>query len=236
MTEPNKWIVRPFADVGTNEPFLSRLSIGLTDILNATLYPNRDEIRNSITELAVECVLPAFLSLRELRRIAGDAKAPILTKQKHCDDMYKSLWAAYKDRTSSTAKLMGYDIGFLYQKDSSFEQGCAAFPKAHPEVSDGLVPRMKNNRTSWQNSLARFRNDYLEHKTIERSEVEVFYSLDRAEVTFQTVWVAIEEILATLLAARLPSMAALREIPEAERNPQMPLRFGWAWARPPKSG
>jgi hypothetical protein len=230
---PNQWIVKPFADVGTAEPFFSRLIIGLPQILDATLYRDRDAIRTSIRELAMYSVMPAFLSLRELRKIARDEKIPVLTKTKTFDDMCKSLWTAYKDRMKITAKLMGYDIGFLFQKDPQFEAGCTEFPRTHPEVSHELIMRMKGNRATWQPRLARFRNDYLEHQKIKREDVGMFYSLENAEMSFCNVWVAIEEILVILLAAQLPNMACLREIPEAERNPHIPLRFGFAWAMRP---
>jgi hypothetical protein len=47
------------------------------------------------------------------------------------------------------------------------------------------------------------------------------------------VWLSIEEILAMLLAAGLPPDVGLREIPEAERNPALPVRFGFAWLGQP---
>jgi hypothetical protein len=35
------------------------------------------------------------------------------------------------------------------------------------------------------------------------------------------------------MAAKLPVGVCLREIPEAERIPGMPKRFGFAWINPP---
>jgi hypothetical protein len=232
MSEPNKWTVRRFADVGTAEPFVARLTIGLLDILDATQFPNRDEIKESIIELALESIMPAFLSLRELRKIAADEKVPILTKQKNYEDMYKSLWAAYKDRMKITAKLMGYDLGFLFQKDSLFDGGCVRFAKTHPEVSEELIIRMKRNRAEWQLALRRFRNDYLEHKKIKREDVEEFYSLAHAELTFYRVWVAIEETLAILIVTQLSGNFCFTDIPDTERDPQLPLRFRLGLAKP----
>jgi hypothetical protein len=232
MTEPNKWTVRRFADVGSAEPFVARLSIGLLDMLDATQFPNRDEIKESIIELALESIMPAFLSLRELRKIAADEKVPILTKQKNYEDMYKSLWAAYKDRMKITANLMGYDLGFLFQKDSLFDDGCAQFAKTHPEVSEELIIRMRRNRAEWQLALRRFRNDYLEHKKIKREDVEEFYSLAHAERTFDRVWVAIEETLAILIATQFSGNFCFTDIPDAERDPKLPLRFRLGLVKP----
>jgi hypothetical protein len=201
--------------------------------LDATSYEKKDEIKESIIGLTIDCLMPAFMSLRELRKIAADDKAPMLTKKKHCEDMYKSLWAAYKDRMKSTARLMGYDLGFLFQKDSLFEDGCKQFGSAHPKIHPELMELMKYNRATWQAELARFRNDYLEHRTIQQQDVLSFYSLERAESTFENVWITIEETLAALLAVNLPVNVCLNEIPEAERNPTMPKRFIFAWVNPP---
>ncbi len=232
MTALNQFKVSLLSDVGSSQPFLAR-SLGLTDILDATSYEKRDEIKESIMGLTLDCLIPAFMSLREFRKIAADDKAPLLTKKKHCEDMYKSLWAAYKDRMKNTAGLMGVELGFLFQKDSQFEYGCKQFASAHPEIHSDLIELMKYNRTTWQSELARFRNDYLEHHTIQQQDVLSFYSLERAESTFENVWITIEETLAALMTLKLPANVCLNEIPEAERNPSMPKRFIFAWINPP---
>jgi hypothetical protein len=233
VTHPSQWKQVHLADVGTSEPFLARLTLGLVEILNATSFARREEITSGLMNMTTECLIPAFLSLRVLRRIAGSPDEPLLTKTKQFDDMCKSLWSAYKDRMQSVTRLMGYDIGFLFQKDSVFEEGCKEFVKVHPEVSEELIARMKGNRATWQPELARFRNDYLEHQKIQREDVAAFYSLPRAEETFRNVWITVEEILVLLMAAGLHPMTCLREIPENERNPSNPLRFGFAWRTPP---
>lgn len=232
MTEPSQWKVRPYADVGTSELFVTRISLGLPDVLDGTFYENRDEINEAIVLLSMECLTQAFLSLRELRKVAADEKCPVLTKIKYFDDMCKSLWTAYKDRMQSVTQLMGYDIGFLFKRDSEFEKGCEDFLKSHPEVSAELIARMKVNRATWQQELSRFRNNYLEHKTIKQKDVATLYSLERAEVFFQKVWIAIEELLVILMAVKVSPMFGVREIPEAERNPVLPKRFGWALKHP----
>jgi hypothetical protein len=216
--------------VGTSEPFVTRLIIGLSDVLNATSYQNKQEIKEAIAELTHECVMSAFQSLRELRQIANGSDIPVLRKTKSFDDMYKYLWTAYKDRMQSTAKLLGYDLGFLFQQDVKFRKGCEDFPKANPEVHPSLIGLIKHNRAAWQPDFLRFRNDYLEHHKIQREAVASFYCLERAELTFASVWITIEEILVVLIATKLPSTICLREIPEAERIPSLPKRFEFAWA------
>lgn len=229
--EPNEWIVEKFADIGADEPFVGRLITGLDEILGGTTFLDNDKkmIREEMLGLSVDCLMPAFLSLRELRRIARDRAAPVLSKAKNFDDMCRSLWAAYKDRMQKTTSLMGYDIGFLFQNDANFKRGCQKFRNDHPNVKPELIARMEINRSSWQPAFARYRNTYLEHKTMGYREAASYPSLDRAEVLFNSVWVSIEEILVLLMDAHLPDGFGLRELTEEERKQYRPMarRFGW---------
>ena len=59
--------------------------------------------------------------------LSGNPNVGVLNKVKRFDDMCKSLWSAYKDRMQTAARVMAYDIGFLFQENSSFEEGCKAF-------------------------------------------------------------------------------------------------------------
>jgi hypothetical protein len=214
-----------FADVGTSEPFLARIALGLAEILDTTYYDKRNEIKAGIIE-TMNSLLSAFLSLRQLRGIADDRSAPLMTKVKHFDDMCGSLWTAYKDRMQNVTRLMGYNIGFLFEEDKKFEKGCASFPIEHPQVDGALIQRMKQHRATWQSDLERFRNQYIEHRKLKQEEVASFYSLARAEALFQSVWVGIEETLIILMAAGLPPAFCVHEIPQANRNPHAPKRFG----------
>jgi hypothetical protein len=232
--ESNTWTVSLFADIGTNELFVTRITIGLPEVLDATLYDNRDKIKEAIIGgVCMDCLLPAFISLRELRKTAADNQIPTLTKTKNFNEMCRNLWTAYRDRMTTAAKLMGYDLRFLFKKDSVFDSGCKAFLESNPDVNPELIARIRGNRTTWQPELMKFRNDYLEHKKIKDKDVVGVYSLESAESIFINVWVAIEEILVILLAAKLPPLFCLREIPESERNPHLPARFGFALVRPP---
>jgi hypothetical protein len=224
-TPPNQWQKVNFSDFGVSEPFVSRLAIGLAQILQATTLTNREAIESAIIELAMQSVGHAFLALRELRKIANDPNVPDLTKTKTADEIYKCLWAAYKDRLQTATTQIGFDIGFLYQNDAKFGTGCSEFPTKYPNVSGELISRMRAYRSTWQPKLAAFRNDYAEHKTLDASAVKEFYNLAFAEKMFENVWVAAEEILALLLAAHLPSVFGYTEIPEAKRDPNNPLRF-----------
>jgi hypothetical protein len=124
--------------------------------------------------------------------------------------------------------LLGYDVGFLFQKDSLFAQGCSDFSAKYPEVGPELVLAITESRKTWQPKLVRFRNDYLEHKTISREDVADFYSLSVAEIFFESVWVTIETVLVVMFVAKFPPLLTLEEIPKDRRDPACPKRFKFA--------
>jgi hypothetical protein len=223
------------SDVGAGEAFVSRLSLGLTEVFDAMFVQSHEDtltaqqIKHELNDLVMECLIPAFLSLRELRQSVGNEEIPVLTKLKHFNDMYRTLWSAYKDRMQTIAKMLGFNIGFLFENDQKFEKGCAQFltdnPRIHPELHDML----KWDRDSWQNRMSKLRNDVLEHKTLKLEDFPEFYTLNSAEIAFDNVWMAIEDILASLAASKFSEQFCLTEIPNT-RNHTALKRFGFGFA------
>jgi hypothetical protein len=132
---PNdKFVVQKYASVGSKEPFTAAF-IGLTDLVNAALFQTAEEtteIKNIIMEIYMDCLLPAFLSLRKIHQ--PDADAGLADHYKNYDDLYRYLVRALKDRTQAAAKAIGYDIGFLFRPDAAFEKGCQEFGQKYPEL------------------------------------------------------------------------------------------------------
>jgi len=80
----------------------------------------------------MDCMLPAFLSLRKIQQ--PDEGAGMADNFKNYDDLYRYLVRALKDRAQAAAKPIGYEIGFLFQKDKPFEDGCKEFGQKYPEL------------------------------------------------------------------------------------------------------
>src|SRR5206468_2952633 len=114
--------IQLFADVGTAEPFVARTSLGLIELLDSLLLPNKQAIIDELINMVSGSLIPAFVSLRELHKCAGQNDVPLVTITKHFDDLYRHLWAAYKDRLQKVAKLMGFDVGFVFKNDAAFEK------------------------------------------------------------------------------------------------------------------
>ncbi len=220
-----KFVVQKYASVGTEEPFTAAF-LGLTDLVNATLLEptKRIEIKNIIMEIYMDCMLPAFLSLRKIHK--PDAGAGIADNFKNYDDLYRYLVRALKDRTQAAAKAIGYDIGFLFQQDKAFEKGCQEFVQKYPELPT-FGDWLKNVRVSTE-KLAAIRNNFLEHQNHPRTEFMDYYKPDVAQVLFDSAWQEAEAILAVFISKRFPPFVKLRIIPEQERDPNLPKKFGFS--------
>jgi len=218
------WKLDLLSDVGTSEPFVARIGLGLFDILDVTNFKERKKINDTIFEILLEGLIPAFISLRELRK--GES-VPIITINKNYYNLYNHLWVAYKDRMQRVVKLLGFDVGFLFQKESQFKQGCENFLKQHPNVNQAFTKMLADQRKSWQNILSIIRNHYLEHKILDIKQVERFFTIENAEVLFCNCWQAIEMILVILLRTGMPLDKGIdiADIPEKERDPSCPKRF-----------
>jgi hypothetical protein len=233
--EPRDWVVEKFADIGSDEPFVGRLLPGLFDLIGGVHLSENDKkaLKDEIGQLTTENLTAAFISLREYRKVEVISGAPVLKKSRHFDDMAKSLWAAYKDRFQKAVRTMGYDIGFLFQNDMNFKLGCETFRTMYPRVRPVLLQIMERNRSNWQSEFAQYRNNYIEHQTMDYTKAAAYRSLPRAEMLFERVWVSIEEITVLLIEPHLPEGIGFRELSDEERK-QLPMarRFGWRFTKP----
>lgn len=224
-----KFTVQKYASgAGTKEPFTAAF-LGLTDLLNAAQFDvaKQTEIKNIIMEIYMDCLLPTFLALRKIHQ--PDADAGLADTYKNYDDLYRYLVRALKDRTQAAAKAIGYDIGFLFQQDAAFEKGCREFGKKYPELPT-FGDWIKNVRVSTE-KLAAIRNNFLEHQNYPRGEFMDYYKPDVAQVLFDSAWQEAEAMLAVFISQRFPANVKLRIIPEKDRDPNFPKKFGLSIAK-----
>jgi hypothetical protein len=221
--------VEKYADFGTGEPWVARIMMGLPRLVNAVpAFASRREAVQATLGEVYEALAMAFNDLREIRRLAEDENAPALDRIKAYENLYGHLWQAYKDRFQKLMGALGYDVGFLFQKDAAFETGAGKFLEQHPELAD-LVEMMRRDRADFQKRLAEYRNDYLEHrKDFDPELVEVLHRPDVAQVMFDNVWQGIEDNIRLLVDSLLPPQFHVAEIPEADRDPAAPERFQFA--------
>jgi hypothetical protein len=163
--EPNKWKLVKVSDVDGNEPFIKAFH-ELAPLVDAgTIYePQRSEVKSAIHSILLEGIMPAFLDLQRIRASVG-RDIPLMDRAQPYEDLAGKLWKSYKELTQNAARLMGFDIGFLFMNDTNFHKGLKKFREENPPLLAGYDKFLEETRDSWQNDLAKFRNNWLQHPT-----------------------------------------------------------------------
>jgi hypothetical protein len=162
--------------------------------------------------MVLEGLLPAFDELRSIR-LYKDKPLPILNRKKHYENFARVLWHSYKDLWPKIAGLLGYNIGFVFQGGANFNQGLDAFvAQNQSQLLLDVREFLNRQRITWQQDLATFRNDFLEHRNAEvAATVSRFYDPKWADVVFIAVWRTIAELLSTFLESRfMPNVSITR--------------------------
>lgn len=219
--------VEKVANFGANEPFVARIVLGLSEIVDVTTHENKTQIKEAISEMFINGLAPAFSSLQEIRKIESGSKEKLLMDlRKEYFSFYDRLWVAYKDRMQKVAKELEYNVSFIFsKKEKNFEVNMKEFFIKHPEIKLELSGYLRKNRNNWQNAVAKFRNEYAQHQSIYEKDVNYLLQLSSAEICFKNCWTAIEMVLMELLCAKLYGRVGIEEIPQAERDCAVPKRF-----------
>ena len=230
---PSTWKPVHYANIGTSELFVHRLINEIPKLVDAsTIYdPQRAETKYAITHLVLDGFMPAFEHLRKIRTLAVD-RPPELNRRQTYEDFMRTLWHAYKDLLPKAAREMGFEIGFLFQAAPKFAIGLARFVEGNPEIVESFGDYLREQRTEWQDNLARVRNDYLEHRKLDWQDVSFAYYPGQAEAFFTRAWTAASDILVVLIVSKFPPMFGLEEIPVSERAPEHPDRFRFVLLKP----
>jgi hypothetical protein len=223
---PIQWQFRKFADVGTSEEFI-RQFLELRQILQGTLIvepEERERVNVALGDVLSEGVTPAFLELRKIRESVGK-ELPMLDQLQMYEDFARKLWKAYKELMQTAAEKMGFKIGFLFQDDAKFEAGLKKFRELNPEAPPAFEDFVRENRRRWQNELADFRNNIVEHPSAERGAYAKFYRPSNVEILFDNVWRTIVDILSMLLFLHLPKQFAVEDLGSNDPQREWPNRF-----------
>ena len=226
MTEPRDWKVAPFARVGTQEPFVREM-LEVLELLKGTMVVNqqREQANDAIATILTDGLIPAFLELRTIRSPETN-NLPLAEKFQPYEDFARKLWKAYKDLTQRAAESMGFDVGFLYQKDTKFEEGMKKFRADWPSLQGGFEDFMRQTRTEWQNEFSKFRNGFVEHQEGKRTEFRKFYDNAFVEQLFELVWGTVVDLLVLLFNLKLrPGTHIVVNDPDV--HGPWPNRFRW---------
>ena len=158
--EPNEWDHAHFSAAPTDRAFADFFFDEIHDLVNRSTILNEDrqELRDGVMVMVTEGFLPAYEDLRAIRAYKDDPRIPVLNRKKHYDDFARALWHGYKDLTPKVVSLLGYDVGFLFQRDGIFKTGLEAFVTENRgnlllDVGE-FLPRQRDR---WQQELKTFR-------------------------------------------------------------------------------
>jgi|SRR5271155_803634 hypothetical protein len=224
---PSQWTPVKFADVGTSEEFVRRM-IEMFDLLGGTLIADKqkEKVRDAIGDILNEGLIPTFLELRNIRSSIG-VNLPLVDRLQLYEDFARKIWKSYKDLMQRAAVAMGFEIGFIFQKEQQFEVGLKTFRAGNPALVDTFEEYLRATRKNWQNDLGRFRNGFLEHKEGERKDFAQFYDPALAEELFNVVCRTVVDILVCLMNLRLrPGIHIVEHDPNIH-GAGWPNRFRW---------
>jgi hypothetical protein len=253
---PGGFVIQKLMDEGVATPFIARCYMGLLR-LRENVFPKQLE-RDSfdkIYETSLSSLTAARTASKELssawtnhvHRIASGEIARVEGQNLHIlESVDKKMAAEFETflNTSNRAlktglqnlgNFLGVDLGFLFKKQSAFENGLAKLRATDPTLADYL-----EKARAWTETLVKARND-LEHsiwslpKTtylmrdglIEANEA-VISDIKVTEFTdhyFDRLACFFEEVIAHLLEKRMPVGITITEIPGQNRTPDAPERF-----------
>jgi len=235
--EPSEWTKVHFANVGTSEEFVELFSGEFLELVDAsTIFgAEREAVKNAIMTILIEGLMPAFEHLRQIR-LSVSTPVPELNRRQLYEDFARVLWHGYKDLMPKATLLLGFDIGFQFQKDAKFETGIAEFRDKHRSLIMDIPAVLRKQRVNWQQGLSEFRNEFLEHRSQDMAAFEIYYRPETAERLFDHAWRTMADLFPVFIEARYPPTWSIKEIPPAERDPKRRRRFQFFQCEPVKRG
>ncbi len=221
---PNFKLIK-WTDFGTEEEWVARVAFGLAELLRQLHQTEEERFRSgeALQEMDNE-LSAAFMAVCNVRELDGREDIAFMELRKEYDAIYDHLARAYKDRMSTLAATLDYDIGFLFQKDQNFESGASLFLSAQPRIQSDFIDMLREDRRIWATGLQKFRNEVLQHRA-EGAQTAPYFNVGFAEATFRNVWQAIEDTVVWLIEPLLPPIFGIYEIAPENRDPKCPRRY-----------
>ena len=254
--DPTKYVVQKLADEGSSSPFWARLYYGNL-CLRDVVFPNYTNkvIFDEPYQLVMETMMNTRITSKKIIDLITDhlstlskgeaghlcglsihIKKPIDNElRKEVETFLNSTVRALKQGMQEVTKALGMNIGFLFNKNSQFENGLLKLEKDDPH----LAAYMRETR-KWSERLINSRNA-IEHEgwilpKVQYNEVSGIIRADEPEVSDQKVSdfvkfimdrlnCFVEEVTAHCLKVRMPIGISVTEIPLSKREPDMPQRF-----------
>lgn len=249
------WTFQKVADEGSSSPFMARLMIGMLR-LRDTVSEAVDRGRlDEPYDFVIKSLISARDAMRELTKVWEDHERKVDEREvahvrgkalridesvdrelgQEADAFLNAASRVLKKGMQDVARVLGVNIGFLFQKESAFETGVNALQSSDPSLADYL----RQART-WSETVQQARNA-VEHEGWTLPRVEYARAGDKIKAiepgiigrpvtefmafTFDRLVCFVEDVTAHLLKQKLPNLTTLTEVPLTQRPAEVPERF-----------
>jgi hypothetical protein len=253
--DPSKIVIQKFADEGTKSPFMARIFLGILQLRDSVFSNEKRELFDKTYDSVLNNILHTRDSSNEIAQLISDHLSKVASGEigqlrgstiqidksidkelrKEVEAFLNSAVRTLKQSMQDLAKTMGVDMGFLFKKQSTFEEG----QRKLEAMNRPLAIYLRETRL-WSEQLINSRNA-MEHEgwTLPR----VKYSVDSGVITadepeisgqkvtefvkfiFDRLSCFVEEVTVHCLQTLMPAGTSITEIPISLRDPDNLLRF-----------
>ena len=256
--------VKKLLDEGTSSPYVARLWLGVIELRVPAMArlaspEKREETQRRFDQL-YKAVLEALLGIRaasreigtivsDHRRRVSEGKGRVVRSHLEIDEtvqpelsrlfgeLLEKGYVALKG-VQEPLRMLGYEIGFLFQKPDAFQGGLSKLRAANEGAFADYIARV---RSEWSEAFLAMRGDYIhKHRVLPqftytvqpdgsiRAEEPQTLGLPvglYAKRTANRVVLFVEEIMVYAIGRCLGSPFEIAEIPPGERDPACCKRF-----------
>jgi hypothetical protein len=255
-TEPSLTIQK-MANEGTSTPFIARMYMGIMR-LRDVIYTDPKERLNfdKVLDQTYSALMAARTTAKEItekweahsRQVASGEIARLergnihveedLSRdlRRHVESFVYSAARTFKEGMRTLGRGMGKDIGFMFQKQPTYERNLQVLQATDPALADYL----RETRTSWSQRLIQTRNA-IDHEgwALPRIEykarngrvastqplIDGQPTVEFVEFMLDRLSCFVEDFTAHCLQSRMPHGVTIAELTLAERPGECPERF-----------
>ena len=255
-TEPNLTIQK-MANEGTSTPFIARMYLGLMRMRDVIYTDTKERLRfDKVLDQTYSALMAARTTAKEISqkwkvhsgKVASGEIARFERSNIHVDEdlsrdlrrdvesFVYSAARAFKEGMKALGREMGKDIGFMFQKQATYERSLQALHAVDPALADYL----RETRNSWSQRLVQTRNaiDHegwalprIEYKVrngrVEASEplIDGQPTLEFIDFMLDRLSCFVEDFTTHCLQCRMPQGVTITELQLSDRPAEAPERF-----------
>lgn len=254
--ERPSWTISKMADEGTSSPFMARIFLGISRLRDFSFAKSERDLFDKPYETVLMTLMNTRSTAQEIVVMLREHKEKVLKGERirlvgntiyedhpinkeltrKVEEFLNSASRVMKEGMQRLAPVLGLEIGFLFQRQNSFEKGITRLASTHPELAVYLTETRK-----WSERLIVDARNAMEHNGwklprvtykrvgsgLEVIEPEILGEPASAfvEQMIDRVCCFVEEVSAYGLQKLMPSDFSITEVPLAQRKAECPERF-----------